>query len=760
MSDSSDLIDYARQLASAQGLDPDFVESVGNAESGWKPNLVSKAGAIGPMQLMPGTAKQLGVDPSDPYDNVRGGVTYLKQLSDQFNGDPALTAAAYNAGPGAVQKAGGVPNFPETQKYVDKVTTANIDPSTIDWGTTPSAAPADATALPADAVPDASQIDWGTPPDGSHVGPIDAMAAGLKHATRAVFGDNAVAAINNLGAKLGMGDSSKLEANVTAAKNAPTTAADTMLPQTIDTTPSTGLFNIPSIPIPVGWLPNSVKAALVGGGKATTSIAQGVQQGVNLLTGADKAPLAAQVASENAGYQPLKDAYPISTALGEAAPSMAIPYGSANILGMIGKSALGNAIPGLLSYGSGTDRLTSGAEGAVGGALGASLGGLFGRTLNPFRAADPLEAAATAARANHFGVNLDPAQATQSQALKTLTTTLRQLPGSSGVMAKADEANNAAINRGVFKEMGAENVLNPDGTLHANTVTDHDTGLLQQNFNAPYAAAHKGVNVDMGSDPVLNSLGNAEAKYDKMTPPSDQRAIVTNYVNDLLGNPTMDGDTYQAWRGQVGKRARTAVNANNPELANALNGIKRSMDQAFAANATPAQNALLQQTNAQYANYKNLKPLIEKAQQSTSGNISPPALAGYTLGNPGPLGQLAQLGQVVREYTGSDTAPKMMWQNLLEHPATTGAVLGGSLGGLSGAPNGVQGGISGASEGSLAGAALGRATPWMVAKMLQSKYGNQWLSRGLLNVSPTTERLLMRGGGLLGLSGTNLLTSQ
>src|SRR5665213_4058808 len=133
MSDSSDLIDYARQLAAAQGIDPDFVESIGNAESGWKPGLVSKTGAMGPMQLMPATAKQLGVDPSDPYDNIRGGVTYLKQLSDQFNGDPALTAAAYNAGPGAVHKAGGVPNFPETQKYVDQVTTANIDPSKISW---------------------------------------------------------------------------------------------------------------------------------------------------------------------------------------------------------------------------------------------------------------------------------------------------------------------------------------------------------------------------------------------------------------------------------------------------------------------------------------------------------------------------------------------------------------------------------------------------------------------------------------------------
>jgi soluble lytic murein transglycosylase-like protein len=81
-------------------------------------NARSHAGAVGPMQIMPKTAKDLGIDPYDPVQNIHGGVKYLAQLGPMFGNDPRLTAAAYNAGPGNVRKHGGVPNFKETQKYV------------------------------------------------------------------------------------------------------------------------------------------------------------------------------------------------------------------------------------------------------------------------------------------------------------------------------------------------------------------------------------------------------------------------------------------------------------------------------------------------------------------------------------------------------------------------------------------------------------------------------------------------------------------
>lgn len=107
--------------AKKQGVDPKLALHVLYKETGNLKNpesARSHAGAIGPMQLMPKTAQSLGVDPTDPMQNIHGGVKYLAQLGKMFDYDPRLTAAAYNAGPGNVRKHGGVPNFKETQNYV------------------------------------------------------------------------------------------------------------------------------------------------------------------------------------------------------------------------------------------------------------------------------------------------------------------------------------------------------------------------------------------------------------------------------------------------------------------------------------------------------------------------------------------------------------------------------------------------------------------------------------------------------------------
>ena len=102
-------------------LNPRLIEAVAWAESRFQPEARSPAGAIGVMQLMPATAAALGVDANDPAQNIRGGAAYLRQMLDAFGGDLTLALAAYNAGPDAVRRYGGVPPFRETQNYVAAV---------------------------------------------------------------------------------------------------------------------------------------------------------------------------------------------------------------------------------------------------------------------------------------------------------------------------------------------------------------------------------------------------------------------------------------------------------------------------------------------------------------------------------------------------------------------------------------------------------------------------------------------------------------
>jgi soluble lytic murein transglycosylase-like protein len=114
-----------REAADRHDLDPALVKAVIRTESGWNPYAVSPKGAMGLMQLVPATAERFGVgDPYDPAQNVEGGTAYLKELLDRYHGNLRESLAAYNAGPGAVDASGGVPWYPETRRYVQKVTNA------------------------------------------------------------------------------------------------------------------------------------------------------------------------------------------------------------------------------------------------------------------------------------------------------------------------------------------------------------------------------------------------------------------------------------------------------------------------------------------------------------------------------------------------------------------------------------------------------------------------------------------------------------
>jgi soluble lytic murein transglycosylase-like protein len=126
-------VDVNRQLtpqelitraAERAGLPPEFVHSIARAESGYRTNAISPKGAIGLMQLMPGTAAGLNVDPYDPGQNADGGAMYLRDLLLKYENDPhqvSKAVAAYNAGPATVDKYKGIPPYRETIQYVNRV---------------------------------------------------------------------------------------------------------------------------------------------------------------------------------------------------------------------------------------------------------------------------------------------------------------------------------------------------------------------------------------------------------------------------------------------------------------------------------------------------------------------------------------------------------------------------------------------------------------------------------------------------------------
>lgn len=144
---------YAAEIqaaASRHGIDPALLTGLIRQESNFNPRAQSGAGARGLTQLMPGTAAGLGVtDPFDPAQAIEGGAKYLRQMLDRFGGDPAKALAAYNAGPGAVARFGGIPPYAETQSYVRQVQAYAAQYRASGTSTSPAATALDAGSLAA-----------------------------------------------------------------------------------------------------------------------------------------------------------------------------------------------------------------------------------------------------------------------------------------------------------------------------------------------------------------------------------------------------------------------------------------------------------------------------------------------------------------------------------------------------------------------------------------------------------------------------------
>jgi len=123
LKDNKSLDEIFTEASQTYGVSKDLLIAMAKQESNFNPNAVSRAGAVGVMQLMPSTAAGLGVEDSyDPYQNIMGGAKYISSLLNKYNGNVSLALAAYNAGGNKVDQYGGIPPYAETQNYVAKIT--------------------------------------------------------------------------------------------------------------------------------------------------------------------------------------------------------------------------------------------------------------------------------------------------------------------------------------------------------------------------------------------------------------------------------------------------------------------------------------------------------------------------------------------------------------------------------------------------------------------------------------------------------------
>lgn len=466
-------------------------------------------------------------------------------------------------------------------------------------------------------------------------------------------------------------------------------------------------------PIPLN---KNVAAFLVGGGKTTARIGQGMQQLAN-----DSPELKARVAEEQRLYDPLAQAFPMSTGMGESLPAMAIPMGApASALGAIGKAAMVSALPAGLEYGSLSERAKNSAIAGAGGGLGGAFGAAAGRVLQPVRSAT---ANVMADLFGRNGIPALPSQITGSKPLAWLEDAAANLPGGTRIRA-LQEAQQTGLNRAATTAMGkADDSFTPEAVNAAKQA-------VGQQFQTLPGTTTVGVDQTLAQ----RLIGVEQNHYRNLSP--DQRSIVKTYIDDILNfGPTgMPGDIYQKARSRIGARA---ASTQDSELKTALTGVQKALDDAFSRSATPATNDAYALARQQWGAIKDLGPLAN-VDGKLSGARAATAAKDAPVGSP--LRDVAELGAKMRSPPNSGSAQRWFYQTLL-----TGG-LGGGAAYLSDPEQAAKWGV-----GSV-------AAPWIASQLLTRRPVMPYITKGLMNVTPEIEKKLIRYGGLLGLSGADALT--
>lgn len=469
-------------------------------------------------------------------------------------------------------------------------------------------------------------------------------------------------------------------------------------------------------------IPGPVESAFIAGGQGLDKLAAGlraatpapVRNGLDWLNnklGMGQPPSIdpAVQAQNDATMKPVHAAYPLTTGLAEALPSMA-----GGIPGMM-------ALAGL-SYGTPTEKALNVAGAGLGGALGAGAGKLAARVAQPIQGASADAAAKVRELFSRNGMTPLASQETGSVPLGWMESTLANLPGGAPIRAAVKDQR-AGLNAAALREMGGSgDSFTPEAVKN----TMRAVGSKFDTIPAGQTVALDGT--------LADKLSAVEADYMKNLS-ADQKGIVASHLDDIRNaGESIPGDVYQKWRSRISARANST---GDSELKGALTGIYKALDDAFNRSATGNAAADYATARGQYTAGKKLQGLSD-----IGGNVSPARLATAAKDIPGDLPQLAFS---MKGLPDSGTAQRKFYQDLLT---------GGGMGGLGAGAGYLEGGPEGAAKGAALGAVGSFALPYAASKALANPAFRDYLTRGLIKMTPELERELMLsgqlGGGLLG----------
>lgn len=620
--------------AHARGIDPELALRVMLAESGGNHNAVSPKGAIGAMQLMPATARDLGVNPNDPAQNARGGVEYLARQLERFR-DPRLAVAAYNAGPGNVQKYGDVPPFKETQNYVNKII-------------------GNRQQQPQQPSNDGSAIFGlsGVSQPQAQGGFNGADLFKQESATPAQATPQAVPKQELHREQRSLIDgilNSPIGGAIRGIRDIPDAGAQLLLRSLESIAPAGSYFE--------KYIKSERQNVEAINRNAQKDYLENWRQGK--LEGVDVGRIAGNII----GTLPAA-AVAAPTSIGGAAG-----YGS--IVG-----ALSNPVD-TTKNGENTDflgeKLGQAASGAIGGAAGAAIGKGLSRLIKPIPRLPDSGRLIGIDAANRLGVNLTPGQNTGSLGLRQVESVLERTPGSAGPMNVIKDANQQAVNSAVARSIGES----------GNSLNEAVIASAKDRLGKEFERLSASTNLNLGST-FTNAVKTLEASNNSLG--SFKNSQISDLVEkgfELAAKGTLDGRAYQTLRSRLTDRASDAFKSGNSEYGRAIKSIVSALDDTARSGLTPATQKAWDAVRAQYANLKT----ITKGNVISAGNVSPSLLANsLRTNNPdafkagavkSPLMDVARYAEFIKPsmVPNSGTAERSVISNMLFGNPITGLPL-------------------------------------------------------------------------------------